>query len=126
VLDVASASRKPIIASHANASALKHHRRNLDDEEIEAIIKTGGVIGVTAIRDTLPSPTMQGIVDNLKYIGESFGWSHVALGTDMLGIDETPTGFENILKARNIIEVINREEELWRNPLRVINDVMNS
>jgi len=126
VLDVASTSRKPIIASHANASALKHHRRNLDDEEIEAIIKTGGVIGVTAIRDTLPSPTMQGIVDNLKYIGESFGWSHVALGTDMLGIDETPTGFENILKARNIIEVINREEELWKNPLRVINDVMNS
>ena len=122
VLDAASISRKPIIASHANASALKHHKRNLDDEEIEAIIKTNGVIGVTAIRDTLPSPTMQGIMDNLKYIGESFGWSHVALGTDMLGIDEAPTGFENILKAKNLFELINREEELWRNPLRVLNE----
>ncbi len=70
VLDVASISKKPVIASHANAAALKGgHKRNLDDEEIEAIVRTGGVIGVTAIRETLPSPTIQGMVDNLKYIG---------------------------------------------------------
>gem|GEM_PF-6835968 len=42
-------SRKPVIASHANVKRLKDHKRNLDDEEIEAIVRTNGVIGITAI-----------------------------------------------------------------------------
>ena len=42
-------SGKPVIASHANAERLKDHKRNLDDEEIEAIVRTNGVIGIIAI-----------------------------------------------------------------------------
>ncbi|WP_188597184.1 membrane dipeptidase [Thermocladium modestius] len=126
VLDVASISKKPVIASHANAAALKGHKRNLDDEEIEAIVRTGGVIGVTAIRETLPSPTIQGMVDNLKYIGESFGWGHVAVGTDMLGIDETPSGFENILMISKLVEAVGHGDELWENPLRVVNETLRA
>ncbi|MEM0173261.1 MAG: membrane dipeptidase [Sulfolobaceae archaeon] len=122
ILDVASISKKPIIASHANSQRLKLHKRNLDDEAIEAIIKTGGIIGVTAIVSTLRRPNIEGIVENIKYIGESFGWDYVALGTDFLGIDEVPLGFENILKIKDLIKYIEeyKDKVLWENAYRVI------
>ncbi|WP_338598605.1 dipeptidase [Sulfolobus tengchongensis] len=124
VLDVTSISKKPVIVSHANVSKLKIHRRNLDDEEIEAVVKTKGVIGVTAIVSTLKEPTINGVIENIKYIGESFGWEYVALGTDFLGIEETPKGFENVLKIKELAKVIegHEEEVLWKNAYRVIKE----
>jgi len=124
VLDVASVTKKPIIVSHANVAKLKNHKRNLDDEEIEAVVKTKGVIGVTAIVSTLRDPSINGIVENIRYIGESFGWEYVAIGTDFLGIRETPKGFENILKVKELVKAIegHEEEVMWRNAYRVLRD----
>ncbi|AHC51890.1 peptidase [Sulfolobus acidocaldarius SUSAZ] len=122
LLDVASISKRPIIVSHGNARKLKEHKRNLDDEEIEAIVKTNGVIGVTAIVETLKEPTISGLVENIRYIGESFGWEYVAIGTDFLGIQKVPEGFENVLKLKELSEMLDghSEEVLWKNAMRVI------
>lgn len=123
VLDVCSISKKPVIASHANSRRLKDSNRNLDDEEIEAIVKTRGVIGITAITSTLPTKDIQGIISNIKYIGESFGWEYVAIGTDFLGIEEVPYGFENLLKLADLQRMIERwEDVLWNNAMRVIKE----
>lgn len=124
LIDVSSITKKPIIVSHGNVSKLKSHKRNLDDEEIEAIVRTGGVIGVTAIVSTLPRPDISGLVDVIKYIGESFGWKYVALGTDFLGIYQVPTGFEDITKVKDLAKAIEGHEEdlLWNNSVRVIKE----
>ncbi|TRM80620.1 hypothetical protein DJ531_12035 [Sulfolobus sp. A20-N-F6] len=92
------------------------------DEEIEAVVKTGGVIGITAIVSTLREANINSIVENVKYIGESFGWDYVALGTDFLGISQVPKGFENILKVRELVKAIEGHEEqlMWKNAYRVI------
>ncbi len=42
--DIVSLSTKPIIASHSCVWTICPHRRNLKDEQIKAIAKTGGVI----------------------------------------------------------------------------------
>ncbi|AKA75142.1 peptidase [Saccharolobus solfataricus] len=124
VLDVTSTSKKPVIDSHTNFTRLKQHRRNLDDEEIEAIVKTKGVIGITAIVATLKEASISGIVESIKYLGESFGWDYVAIGTDFLGIGEAPKGFENILKVKELTKAIegHEEEVLWKNAFRVIKE----
>ncbi len=44
--DVASVAKKPFIASHSCAAALCPVPRNLTDEQIRAIARSGGVIGV--------------------------------------------------------------------------------
>jgi membrane dipeptidase len=41
--DIVNTSRKPVIATHSNCRAIAHVARNLDDDMIRALAKTGGV-----------------------------------------------------------------------------------
>src|SRR2546422_7126092 len=44
--DVVATSSRPVIASHSACRALAHHPRNLTDEQLQAIARTGGVVGI--------------------------------------------------------------------------------
>jgi membrane dipeptidase len=44
--DIVAVSTKPVIATHSNCRALVNVARNLTDEQIQAIAKTGGVVSV--------------------------------------------------------------------------------
>ncbi len=44
----------------------------------------------------------------------------------MLGIDETPSGFENILMISKLVEAVGHGDELWENPLRVVNETLRA
>jgi membrane dipeptidase len=48
MLQAAALSRAPIIASHSAVRALCDHSRNMDDEQLQALKRTGGVIQVVA------------------------------------------------------------------------------
>ncbi|MEM1860263.1 MAG: membrane dipeptidase, partial [Metallosphaera sp.] len=62
------------------------------------------------------------LVENLRYIGESYGWEYVSLGTDFLGIEKTPEGFDNVMKVNDLLKYVegHEEEVLWKNAMRVI------
>jgi membrane dipeptidase len=47
-LQAIALSRAPVIASHSAARALANHSRNMDDEQLEALRKNGGVIQTVA------------------------------------------------------------------------------
>ena len=49
-LQAIALSRAPVIASHSGARALCDHSRNLDDEQLAAIKKNGGVVQAVAFR----------------------------------------------------------------------------
>ncbi len=44
--DVLAITKKPVIVSHSNCHEIAPHPRNLKDEQIKAIAKNGGVIGI--------------------------------------------------------------------------------
>jgi membrane dipeptidase len=44
--DVVTASTRPIIASHSCCRALAAHPRNLTDDQLRAVARTGGVVGI--------------------------------------------------------------------------------
>ncbi len=47
--DLINVSKAPIIASHSGCRALADHSRNLDDEQLKALAKNGGVIQIVAL-----------------------------------------------------------------------------
>jgi membrane dipeptidase len=44
--DVIATSTRPVIASHSACRTLAHHPRNLTDEQLRALARTGGLIGI--------------------------------------------------------------------------------
>jgi membrane dipeptidase len=51
MLQAAELSKAPIIASHSAVRALANHRRNLDDAQLLALKKNGGVVQIVALGD---------------------------------------------------------------------------
>lgn len=86
MFDILDITREPIIASHSNCYSLTPHRRNLSDEQIMAIAKVEGVIGVTSVPDfTNPNePTIKSMIDHVDYIKKMVGPRHIALGFDFM------------------------------------------
>lgn len=82
--------KKPFIASHSNARALRNHRRNLTDEEIRLIANKGGIIGLNFAQGFLGDSKISLIEDIVRhglYLYEKGGADVVALGTDFDGIN---------------------------------------
>ncbi len=55
-LQVMAMSKAPVIASHSGVRALCDHRRNLDDEQLLALKKNGGVVQLVALSAFVKTP----------------------------------------------------------------------
>ncbi|MEK7240154.1 MAG: dipeptidase, partial [Gemmatimonadota bacterium] len=56
-LQVLAMSKAPVIASHSGVRALCNHSRNLDDEQLLALKKNGGVVQLVAFNGYVKTPT---------------------------------------------------------------------
>ena len=85
-------SRKPPLASHANARRLCDHPRNLTDEQLKALASRGGVIGLSIYPRFITGGTGAGLeqlLDHFVHIAGLIGVEHLAFGSDFDGIDCT-------------------------------------
>jgi membrane dipeptidase len=84
--DILELATGPVIASHCGAKSVYNHPRNLSDEHIEKIAKTGGVIGVPIFPKLLgPSvPSVETVVDHIEHIIKIAGEEHVGFGADFV------------------------------------------
>jgi membrane dipeptidase len=88
--DVTAMASRPVIVSHTGVKATCDNPRNLSDEELQAVAKTGGVIGIglwdTATCGTDAKTTARAI----RHAVSVAGVDHVALGSDFDGAVTTP------------------------------------
>lgn len=82
--DVLAASTKPVIASHANARALRDHVRNLSDGVIRAVAESGGLVGAVAVPNFIDTaePTIARWADHIEHLIDVAGIEHVGIGAD--------------------------------------------
>lgn len=100
VLDICSS---PVIASHSSAKRLCNHSRNLSDEQILAISKQGGYIGLCLYDGFLAKNRPAGIKDAIAHINHirSLG------GIEIIGIGSDFDGGGGIAGCRNACEYFN-------------------
>ncbi len=102
--DVVETSKSPVAATHSNAKAITHHRRNLDDEQIKAIIKCGGCIGVNFYSDFISDGkcSIKDLLNHIEHVLALGGEDALGLGSDFDGMDSLPCeimGVEDIYKV---------------------------
>lgn len=85
VADILAMARRPVVSSHGGVQATCQVNRNLSDEEIRGVARTGGVIGIgywdAAVCGTSPRDAARA----MKHVRDLVGIEHVALGSDYDG-----------------------------------------
>ncbi len=95
--DVAAVSGQPFAATHANCHALCKHPRNLTDDQIEHLAKTGGVVGLSFVPAFVhpEQPDLDRLLAHIDHIASRFGIRCIGLGSDFDGMDDYLPGLED-------------------------------
>jgi len=80
--DVLRQSRSPVAVTHAAASALTAHPRNLTDAEIQAVAERGGVVGVAFHPAFLGGRSLDHAVAHVLHVYNVAGADGVGIGAD--------------------------------------------
>ncbi|PFW58060.1 membrane dipeptidase [Bacillus cereus] len=103
--DVIEIAKNPI-ASHSNCYKFCQHPRNLNDEQIRALIKKNSVIGVTFVPQFLTSERQANITDivrHVEYICSLGGEKNIGFGSDFDGILETVVDLTAYREYENVV-----------------------
>ncbi len=88
VAHVLELARRPVIATHSSARALRDHHRNLTDDQLRAVAAGGGVVCVNSfagfLTDDGGSATVDDLVDHVLHVTRVAGPQAVGLGMDFL------------------------------------------
>ena len=88
--DILAFATTPVVSSHTGVRGVCDNQRNLSDDHIKAIARTGGVIGIGFWDMAVCGRDEQAIVKSINYVANLVGVDHVALGSDFDGGVETP------------------------------------
>ncbi len=89
-LEAIELSKDPVCFTHSNAMKVYRSRRNLYDDQIQAIGERNGVIGVNGwgpmvkqLTSNEDKPTLSDMLDHLDYMVGLVGVDHVGMGLDV-------------------------------------------
>lgn len=106
--DVVETTNKPIAATHSNAYSLKNHKRNLNDQQIKAIIQNNGFIGINLYSEFLTDKdcTITDMIRHIEYILALGGENILGFGSDFDGMDSLPKEIKGIQDIQKIPDLL--------------------
>jgi membrane dipeptidase len=132
--DVAGLSDAPLVATHSNAHAISPHSRNLTDQQLAAIRKSGGFVGVNfAVSFLRPdggrdkNTPLAVVVEHIRHLIDHVGEDGVGFGSDFDGA-LMPEELGNAAGLQKLVQTLRRhefdekliEKLCFRNWLRVL------
>lgn len=128
--DIMQITEKPVIASHSNSRAICNVSRNITDDMFRAICQTGGVAGINLYAGFLgESPDLNTVCRHILHFMElDPTGKHIALGGDLDGCDDLPSGFAGVQDYPHLADHLLRQglsEEnvydiFWNNAMGVM------
>ena len=110
--ELADLSTAPLVTSHTAAHAICPSTRNITDEQIKAIGRSDGLVGVYYMPGGTRSDGKHGkdtplasIVRHIEHIVDLIGIDHVALGSDFDGAS-MPYGLADAAALPNLLQVL--------------------
>ena len=85
VAEVLAMATRPVVSSHGGVQATCKVNRNLTDDEVRGVAKTGGVIGIGYWDGAICSTDPRAAAKAKKHVRDLVGIQHVALGSDYDG-----------------------------------------
>jgi membrane dipeptidase len=114
MLQAAMLSHVPVVATHSCAAALCDHPRNLDDQQLDALRDTEGLVQITAMppflrpRGRSDTVGVRDFVDHIDYVVKRIGLAHCGISSDFDG-GGAITGWRNAAESANLtIELVAR------------------
>lgn len=104
-LDACEISSQPVLFTHSNVRALAPpHPRCKTDDAIRRMGATGGVMGITGVRNFVTNEeptTIEHYLDHFDHVRDLIGVEHLGVGSDidLFGYDDMPTAQYTSLKA---------------------------
>ena len=92
VADVLAMARRPVVSSHGGVQATCRVNRNLTDDEVRGVARTGGIVGIGYWDGAVCSTDPAAIATAIAHVRDLVGIDHVALGSDFDGA--VTTGFD--------------------------------
>jgi membrane dipeptidase len=129
ISDVLAMAKKPVVVSHTGVRATCDNLRNLTDEEIIGIARTGGVIGIGYWEEAVCGHSMRAIVDAIRHVVQVTSIDHVALGSDFDGAVKVPFDAAGMARLVEALLVAGFSEDdvvriMGGNVLRVLHEVL--
>ena len=85
IAQVIAMAHRPIVASHGGVRATCKVNRNLTDDEVRGIARTGGVIGIGYWDAAICSTRPEAAAAAIAHVRDLVGIDHVGLGSDFDG-----------------------------------------
>jgi len=131
----AHSKQTPFVVTHTGVSGVHRHWRNLDDDQIRAVAKSGGVVGIMYHAPFLGDKPWNGRVDtiarHLEHVLNVAGEDTPALGSDWDGSIITPRDMPTCLELPRLVAALQKrgvadgaiQKMLGKNFLRVVREV---
>jgi microsomal dipeptidase-like Zn-dependent dipeptidase len=85
VAEVLAMATRPVVSSHGGVQATCKVNRNLTDDEVRGVAKTGGIIGIGYWDGALCGTSPRAAAKAMKHVRDLVGIQFVALGSDYDG-----------------------------------------
>jgi membrane dipeptidase len=131
----AHAKHIPFVVTHTGVSGVHRHWRNLDDDQIRAVARSGGVVGIMYHAPFLGDRPWAGRVEtvarHIEHVFNVAGEDTPALGSDWDGSIITPRDMPTCLELPRLVAALQKravpertiQKILGQNFLRVVREV---
>ena len=106
--DVATMATRPLVATHTGFRRFAPLERNLSDEQLKLIARSGGVAGVITWKELVGGDSLEAMADNIVHGALVAGAEHIGIGTDFDGWVHSAEGIRDARRYPDLTAALAR------------------